>query len=208
LLSPSPGVQRRLGDLLRGVEFSDEHQGLLAASTQLRGEPLPNEGFGTNLCCVEPAYLLEGQILVILGRGFTWADAKPLAFYQVVELQPVRLRRIMGDASTPVNIRLTAAPAVWAMNGLGVAECVKLHAQGGLLRHRPFVAARDSRKPAGSSSAPLPRSRGILRERDGSDEEETTRAPSYRKLEDKKTSNTLAAILIVRTHKPFHIYGS
>jgi hypothetical protein len=145
---------------------------------------------------VEPAHLLEGQILIILGRGFTWAETKPLAFYQVVELQPVRIRRIMGDASTPDNIRLTAAPAVWAMNGLGVAECVKLHAQGGLLRHRPFVAARDSRKLAGSSSAPLPRGRGVLRERDGSDEEETTRAPSYRKLEDEKTSNTLAAILM------------
>ena len=109
LLSPSPTVQRRLGDLLRGVEFSDDHQGLLAASTQLRGEPLPTEGFGTNLCCVEPAHLLEGQILVILGRGFTWAETETLAFYQVVDLQPVRIRRIMGDASTTDNIRLTAA---------------------------------------------------------------------------------------------------
>ena len=86
--------------------------GVSSSPTNIKRETIPTDGFGTMLYYVEQNHLLEGHVLVVMGRGLAWAEAKPSAFYQVVELQPVRIRRIMGDASTPDDIRLTASHGV------------------------------------------------------------------------------------------------
>ena len=77
LLSPPANIQRDLSGLLQGVEFPTDNQDILATTIQLR-DVIPTGGLGSMVCVVDRPHLLEGHVLVVIGRSLrTPADPGP-----------------------------------------------------------------------------------------------------------------------------------
>jgi hypothetical protein len=182
--------------------FADTHEAVLAANNILRQERIPPiSGVGTMITMLAREHLFVGNV-VIVTHNDTWETLKPVVFYQVVEIEPVRVQKLYGDDDAPDYIMLRNVPFVQAANGLGIAECVRQAAKANMLEICPFEAAIPpvpaAAAPLGRDSNPA-RSKRRRQDESGSEDEDSgdpARPASYRKTEDRKKLNPLAAWLL------------
>jgi len=203
LLSPGAGQAEDLQGFNCGVVFTDTHEAVLAANNILRQEKCPPvSGVGTMITMLAQQHLFVGNVIIVTHND-TWDTVKPVAFYQVVEVEPIRVQKIYGDDTAPDYIMIRNVPFVQAANGLGIAECVRQVAKAKILEICPFEAAVT---PVPATAAQLDRDptparskRRRRQEESGSEEDESgdqARPSSYRKTEDRKKLNPLAAWLL------------
>jgi hypothetical protein len=103
--------------LLLGSEFSAANEAILHADPNL-SKTIAVSRFGTKVCLTSPTNLVVGQVPVIV-RGSDWLDdaavsARPIALFQVVEIQPPHLRKIYKKG--PDNISLVSNDPIFALN--------------------------------------------------------------------------------------------
>ena len=74
-----------------GVVFADTHEAVLAANNILRQERIPPiSGVGTMITMLAREHLLVENVIIVTHND-TWETLNPVAFYQVVEIEPVRV---------------------------------------------------------------------------------------------------------------------
>jgi hypothetical protein len=121
--------------------FTDTHEAVLAANNILRQDRNPPiSGVGTMITMLAQQHLFVGNVIIVTHND-TWESLKPVAFYQVVEVGPIRVQKIYGDDTAPDYIMLRNVPVVQAANGLGIAECVRQAEKANMLEIVPFEAA-------------------------------------------------------------------
>ena len=136
-------------------------------------------------------------------RGTDWLDtdgvsARPIALFQVVEIQPPRLRKIYGEG--PDKILLVSNEPIFALNQFGTAAAGPAATAHTFLKFHDFVPATDIRRShrssiqlAGPGSDPVI---GQKRGR-GSDEDEALPPSSYQKHKDRRSFHPFRALLML-----------
>ena len=164
IASPTPEARAQgLVRLLLGAEYSAAKESILHADPDL-SRTVAIEGFGTSICLTSPSHLLLGQVAVLV-RGTDWlatvdVSARPIALFQVVEIQPPRLRKIYGAG--PDKILLAANEPIFALNQFGTASAEIAATATDFLKFHDFIPATDIRlshqsaiQLAGPGSAPI-----------------------------------------------------
>ena len=202
IISPTPQDRAQgLAGLLLGADYSSAQEEIFHADPEL-SKTIAIEGFGTTICLTLPSHLLVGQVSVLV-RGTDWLDtegvsARPIALFQVVEVQPPRLRKIYQEG--PDKVLLVANEPLFALNQFGIAAAENASTAHTLKMFLDFVAATDIRRShrsaiqlAGPSSAPI----AGLKRGNGSDDEEAPPPTSYQKQKDRRSFNPFRALLML-----------